>query len=192
MRPEKAQKGKKESNSQGRLCLPCMQHRLGLSPRQLSTVTWPEVARRIVDAQKQTRLCIARDLSEVDVVARIMRKENYLIGLLNKAGLAVSYNSIIIISSFFFSFSFYPFNFNGLSPRKVHANMALGLSEDHLLGIFAHAPPRMCMDYSCMRMLLSLRACSAALLPSQWNRIMRCDRRALAWRWHYSCCVGVQ
>ena len=63
-------------------CLP--QHRLGLSPRQLSTVTWPEVARRIVDVQKQTRLCIARDLSEVDVVARIMRKENYLIGLLNK------------------------------------------------------------------------------------------------------------
>ena len=65
--------------------LPAAQHRLGLSPRQLSTVTWPEVARRIVDAQKQTRLCIARDLSEVDVVARIMRKENYLIGLLNKA-----------------------------------------------------------------------------------------------------------
>ena len=25
------------------------QHRLGLSPRQLRTVTWPEVARRIVD-----------------------------------------------------------------------------------------------------------------------------------------------
>ena len=47
-------------------------------------MTWPEVARRIVDVQKQTRLCIARDLSEVDVVARIMRKENYLIGLLNK------------------------------------------------------------------------------------------------------------
>lgn len=27
------------------------QHRLGLSPRQLSTVTWPEVARRIVDVR---------------------------------------------------------------------------------------------------------------------------------------------
>lgn len=35
--------------------------------------------------QKQTRLCITRDLTEKDVVSRIMRKENYLIGLLNKA-----------------------------------------------------------------------------------------------------------
>ena len=31
------------------------QHRLGLSPRQLSTVTWPEVARRIVDVRGPPR-----------------------------------------------------------------------------------------------------------------------------------------
>ena len=30
------------------------QHRLGLSPRQLRTVTWPEVARRIVDVSLST------------------------------------------------------------------------------------------------------------------------------------------
>ena len=30
------------------------QHRLGLSPRQLRTVTWPEVARRIVDVSNQS------------------------------------------------------------------------------------------------------------------------------------------
>jgi len=40
-------------------------------------------------AQKTTRLCIARDLTEADVVARIMRKENYLIGLLNRGVLAL-------------------------------------------------------------------------------------------------------
>lgn len=38
----------------------------------------------IVQVQKQTRLCITRDLTEKDVVSRIMRKENYLIGMLNK------------------------------------------------------------------------------------------------------------
>ncbi|EIE20298.1 APG9-domain-containing protein [Coccomyxa subellipsoidea C-169] len=65
-------------------------HRLGLSARQLKTVTWPEVARRIVDVQKQTRLCITRDLTEKDVVSRIMRKENYLIGMLNKGVLALN------------------------------------------------------------------------------------------------------
>lgn len=34
--------------------------------------------------QRTTRLCIVRDLSEHDVVSRIMRKENYLIAMLNK------------------------------------------------------------------------------------------------------------
>lgn len=38
----------------------------------------------MVAAQSSVRLCIARDLTEHDVVARIMRKENYLIGMLNK------------------------------------------------------------------------------------------------------------
>lgn len=33
------------------------QHRLGLSPRQLRTVTWPEVARRIVDVSQP--ICLA-------------------------------------------------------------------------------------------------------------------------------------
>ncbi len=42
----------------------------------------------IVQVQKQTRLCITRDLTEKDVVSRIMRKENYLIGMLNKASVA--------------------------------------------------------------------------------------------------------
>jgi hypothetical protein len=33
---------------------------------------------------------MARDLTEHDIVARIMRKENYLIGMLNKGVLALS------------------------------------------------------------------------------------------------------
>ncbi|KAK9845371.1 hypothetical protein WJX81_004761 [Elliptochloris bilobata] len=66
-----------------------MRNRLGLSEHQLRCVSWPEVARRIVEAQKTTRLCIVRDLTEADVVARIMRKENYLIGLLNRGVLAL-------------------------------------------------------------------------------------------------------
>lgn len=34
--------------------------------------------------QRRHRLCMARDLSEHDIVARVMRKENYLVGMLNK------------------------------------------------------------------------------------------------------------
>ena len=40
-------------------------------------------------AQKTTRLCIVRDLTEHDIVSRIMRKDNYLIGMLNRGVLAL-------------------------------------------------------------------------------------------------------
>jgi Autophagy protein ATG9 len=43
--------------------------------------------------QRTTRLCIVRDLSEHDIVARIMRKENYLLGMINKVGNAISHHT---------------------------------------------------------------------------------------------------
>jgi len=43
----------------------------------------------LLQVQNTTRLCIVRDLTEHDVVSRIMRKENYLIGMLNKGVLAL-------------------------------------------------------------------------------------------------------
>ena len=46
----------------------------------MQTVTWPEVAHRIVEVQQNLRLCIKRDLTEHDIVSRIMRRDNYLIG----------------------------------------------------------------------------------------------------------------
>ena len=36
--------------------------------------------------QRTHRLCVSRDLSEHDIVARVMRRENYLVGMLNKVG----------------------------------------------------------------------------------------------------------
>ena len=42
-----------------------------------------------MQAQKTTRLCIVRDLTEHDIVSRIMRKDNYLIGMLNRGVLAL-------------------------------------------------------------------------------------------------------
>ena len=39
--------------------------------------------------QKTTRLCIVRDLTEHDIVSRIMRKDNFLIGMLNRGVLAL-------------------------------------------------------------------------------------------------------
>ena len=63
---------------------------LGYSERTLRAARWSEVASRIVKAQKHVRLCISRDLTEQDIVMRIMRKDNYMIGMLNKGVLALS------------------------------------------------------------------------------------------------------
>jgi autophagy-related protein 9 len=41
-------------------------------------MTWSEVLHRIVLVQRHARLCAVRDLDEHDIVARIMRKDNYL------------------------------------------------------------------------------------------------------------------
>lgn len=46
-------------------------------------------AQVLLQVQNTTRLCMVRDLTEHDVVSRIMRKENYLIGMLNKGVLAL-------------------------------------------------------------------------------------------------------
>jgi autophagy-related protein 9 len=42
------------------------------------------VVARVVHLQATTRLCITKDLNEHDIVARIMRKENYLLGMINR------------------------------------------------------------------------------------------------------------
>lgn len=46
-------------------------------------MTWSELLHRLVLVQGTTRLCAVRDLDELDIVGRVMRKENYLIGMLN-------------------------------------------------------------------------------------------------------------
>lgn len=50
---------------------------------QVRMMTWSELLHRLVLVQGTTRLCAARDLDELDIVGRVMRKENYLIGMLN-------------------------------------------------------------------------------------------------------------
>jgi autophagy-related protein 9 len=64
-------------------------HKLQLSDRDIQTITWPEVVARVVHLQATTRVSIVRDLNEHDIVARILRKENYLLGMLNRGVLGL-------------------------------------------------------------------------------------------------------
>lgn len=58
--------------------------KLGLATRELQTMAWAELVRRVVQAQSSMRLCVVRELTALDIVARVMRKENYLVAMINK------------------------------------------------------------------------------------------------------------
>jgi len=62
---------------------------LAVSENELQTIEWPMLVDKIVQLQQHERLCVVRQLSAHDIVSRIMRKENYLIGLLNKGVLGL-------------------------------------------------------------------------------------------------------
>jgi hypothetical protein len=50
---------------------------------QVPNITWSEVMSRLVALQASTRLVMSCVLDEEQLVARIMRKDNYLIALIN-------------------------------------------------------------------------------------------------------------
>ncbi|GLI70528.1 hypothetical protein VaNZ11_015443 [Volvox africanus] len=61
-----------------------MSKKLGIDESKVVTMTWAEVVYQLVLVQRTTRLCIARDLDELHIVSRIMRKDNYLIAMINR------------------------------------------------------------------------------------------------------------
>uniref|UniRef100_A0A0D9VRW3 Autophagy-related protein 9 n=1 Tax=Leersia perrieri TaxID=77586 RepID=A0A0D9VRW3_9ORYZ len=57
---------------------------LKVTDLEIQTISWPKIIEKVVLLQKSQKLCVVRDLSEHDIIMRIMRKENYLIGMVNK------------------------------------------------------------------------------------------------------------
>lgn len=69
--------------------------RLAVSESELQTMVWPTLVDKIVELQQHEQLCSVRQLSAHDIVSRIMRKENYLIGMLNKEVLGLDLPSSV-------------------------------------------------------------------------------------------------
>ncbi|KAK8342179.1 hypothetical protein V6Z11_A08G219900 [Gossypium hirsutum] len=61
---------------------------LHITDSEIQTMPWATILERVVRLQSSSQLCVVKDLSTHDVVMRLMRKENYLIGMLNKGVLA--------------------------------------------------------------------------------------------------------
>eukprot|EP00939_MAST-03C_sp_MAST-3C-sp1_P002478 g2478.t1 len=63
------------------------QHRLRITTRQLETMKWNKVVERICRLQQSSRFKIQinkQDLNAHDIASRIMRKENFVIGMFNR------------------------------------------------------------------------------------------------------------
>ncbi|PON81717.1 Autophagy-related protein [Trema orientale] len=61
---------------------------LRVTDNEIQTMPWATILEKVVQLQSSERLCVVKNLSAHDVVMRLMRKENYLIGMLNKGVLA--------------------------------------------------------------------------------------------------------
>ncbi|XP_051141905.1 autophagy-related protein 9-like [Andrographis paniculata] len=61
---------------------------LCVTDNEIQTMPWSLILEKVVQVQHFQQLCVVKDLSAHDVVMRLMRKENYLIGMLNKGVLA--------------------------------------------------------------------------------------------------------
>lgn len=61
---------------------------LNVTDNEIQTMPWSSIIEKVVQVQHTQQLCVVKDLSVHDVVMRLMRKENYLIGMLNKGVLA--------------------------------------------------------------------------------------------------------
>lgn len=100
---------------------------LQITDGELPTIEWREVARRII---KVPRLCIVKEeMTVLDLANRIMRKENYLIALINKDILQLSLPLPFLskrrvvtktlewsLSFCIFGYVFDPNNMDGLNP----------------------------------------------------------------------------
>ncbi|KAL2507813.1 autophagy 9 (APG9) [Forsythia ovata] len=61
---------------------------LHVTDNEIQTTPWALILEKVVKVQSLQQLSVVKDLSVHDVVMRLMRKENYLIGMLNKGVLA--------------------------------------------------------------------------------------------------------
>ncbi|XP_010522159.1 PREDICTED: autophagy-related protein 9 [Tarenaya hassleriana] len=70
----------------------CIRHfyynSLHVTDNEIQTMPWAAVIEKVVQLQRSEPLCVVKDLSAHDIVMRLMRKENYLIGMLNKGVLS--------------------------------------------------------------------------------------------------------
>lgn len=76
---------------------------LHIDDSELDSVTWREVQKRLVEAQKDHSMCIHKDqLTDLDIYHRILRYKNYLVAMINKGILPVRISVLPCLPSIVF------------------------------------------------------------------------------------------
>ena len=76
---------------------------LHIDDSELNSVTWREVQKRLVTAQKDHLMCIHKEqLTDLDIYHRILRFKNYLVAMVNKDILPVRLAPLPCLPSFVF------------------------------------------------------------------------------------------
>ncbi|XP_014679161.1 PREDICTED: autophagy-related protein 9A-like [Priapulus caudatus] len=70
---------------------------LRIGAGDLASMTWHEVQKRLLEAQKTQQMCVhKRELSELDIYHRILRFKNYFVAMVNKSLLPLRYRAPLL------------------------------------------------------------------------------------------------
>lgn len=73
-----------------------LRDRVGVSDGEITSLSWPEILDRVLRVQATTRLSLtSRDLTHLDAVARIMRKDHFFMGLIHARALDLSIDGLL-------------------------------------------------------------------------------------------------
>lgn len=76
---------------------------LSIDDGELDSISWREVQRKLVDAQKDHLMCIHKEqLTDLDIYHRILRFKNYMVAMVNKDILPIRISLLPCLPSFVF------------------------------------------------------------------------------------------
>ncbi len=99
---------------------------LHIDESELDSITWREVQKRLITAQKDHLMCIHKEqLTDLDIYHRILRFKNYLVSMVNKEILPVRVTLLPCMPSMTFFSHGLKFNLQWLFFKVIRAFQTL-------------------------------------------------------------------
>ena len=106
---------------------------LHIDDSEIDSLTWRDVQRRLIDAQKEYMMCIHKEqLTDLDIYHRILRFKNYMVAMINKDILPVRLSILPCFPSFVFMSQGLKFNLEWLFFKVMSNNSKFYFSQYNL------------------------------------------------------------